>query len=454
MKLFSRHYGTERFFFLIFGFFAIFIGMVIYSGVCKTRANHQTLSTTAVYTPNYTWSRTSDPGSVVGVFRSSDNTKVLVLLHNGTEDRANKSSVSAKDYTVFMTGRDEPLMNKPSLAIYSYGDTGYVGLYFTDVSGFKEQIVSLIVRNDTAASIVSDENDRAANIEQDVSFYDHNQIRIYVNLGAKGVDAVPCMDEEVFRPEAFYLDILKSENYGQLVNDMIGRLDVMQNELTDVALYEERLSQMGIAIPEKSDYIAYDSIETAIDYSNYNVMYGYELEPQYNEDGSPKKSEPQKYKVMTDQGEKEYLYRYLNTKYLYPGTCNLIWQNKDMSSGFIDQIIAGTDGKIKSYEEYRDISEAAKLENTDTVAEYLNILSQHSSWRTTAGDYINFDSPLQADLTKVNTINSYTELVRSYLAHKSEYLSCMDSILEMEYVNSSIRDVTTVNANAESFYMY
>ena len=68
MKLFSRHYGTERFFIMIAVCFAVLVVLSTYGGIIEHQNNRQRISSTAIYNRNYIWSRTGSKGEVVGMF--------------------------------------------------------------------------------------------------------------------------------------------------------------------------------------------------------------------------------------------------------------------------------------------------------------------------------------------------------------------------------------------------
>ena len=65
---------------------------------------------------------------------NSRNTGVFLLIKN---DDVALTSTNADDYQVFLTGADGDLQNNPSMTVYSFGLTGYVGFYFTDAKGFR-----------------------------------------------------------------------------------------------------------------------------------------------------------------------------------------------------------------------------------------------------------------------------------------------------------------------------
>ena len=72
-KIFGKHYGTERFFILLFVLFGLIISLFIYAGTIQHKRNQFSLGSTPLYTSNYRWSRTSAEGNVVKMLSNSRN---------------------------------------------------------------------------------------------------------------------------------------------------------------------------------------------------------------------------------------------------------------------------------------------------------------------------------------------------------------------------------------------
>lgn len=471
-KYFGRHYGTERFFVLIAAF-VVLLGFLTGTSIYAAHMDGiRTLTGTAVYTTSYTWSRTSDKGKVVGISSNSDNTKVFIMLYNESG-----ASRNASEYTAYMTGADAPMVNHPVCTMYSYGN-GYFGICLTDARGFNNQIYSIILRNDTAASILADSNTFDPNIERDQSFYDHNQIRLYVNLGAVGIEKLHTLDEEVISPMDIYADMIKSKEYQEIVNKLIVNTETMQSQYAKVLNYRNDLANWVI-VPDMPYYVRDDHINTlAFDKEEPNIftvsMCGEisgSIGSKYNEfeisseDVSGNVLSGIDYtdaKKYIDRDGIEHNYYYLHTEYLFPGCVNFDWQGRDLSYGFINQIYA--DGaKIADsemlfyYERYRSFKEVYGSSNYKEMMPE-RIYGTYDIWRDLSGNSINPNSSggggNSYDSTVNSTITAYQTAINGYMSEKSKYYANLDAILALEYNVRSMSRMLTTNSDTESFYLY
>ena len=75
-KIFGKHYGAERFFIMIFLCLAVIVSMYVYAFQISNESKRTTIASTALYTTEYTWSRTSAKGTVEALYTNTDNTRV------------------------------------------------------------------------------------------------------------------------------------------------------------------------------------------------------------------------------------------------------------------------------------------------------------------------------------------------------------------------------------------
>lgn len=452
MKLFGRHYGTERFFIMIFVCLLALISIFVYGGNIKADLQKQTIASTALYTRNYKWSRTSATGRVVSLVSNSTNTKVFMLIQNDS-----LASFDAKDYEVFFTSTDGTRANDPKLTIYAYGTSGYVGFYFTDAKGFANEVVNIIVRNNTAASDLANEN--TMNLEvRDQSFIDNNQIQIIANFGADGMEKSTAMDGQNVNQLKLFTDTAGRLPSGTHVTSRLNNLQSKANSLLDdmnrsKLLYEQyaqNLDQMAVIVPEVPYYIASDIVNTAPNdfihepdkftsemiqnnntSSGTNFLGGGSNNNQDNQTSKPNQNLGITGATYVDEetGQTKN-YNYYHTDYLLPGTIHIDWQGRQMSDGFITQTSFYKDqiepDMYSAYEAYINW-------RTDMMHEYESVelydKVNWESWRKKDGSYVD---PTNDTAGVLNIANSYENEVNNYIVAKSQYLQCIHDMLALE----------------------
>lgn len=470
MKLFSRHYGTERFFIMIFLCIALLIGLGVYSGMIQAENNKTYVAETAIYTRTYSWSRMStNTGSVAGMITNKDHTAVFLLLKNND---ASAISYNAEDYQVFMTGRDQKLVNVPVLTTYVYGTTGYVGFYFKDARGFANMVYSLIIRNDSAASIAAGETQLGAAAQQDTSFRDHNQIRLYLNFGASGVDVNGILDEVALDPNGAPMRLVADMNlatagdgtgvsarYDAACKTAQEHLTTMSTSLMQVTQYRENLASMSVVVPDVPYYMAGDRIDTvpndfAEEVSVFDAgmisgggsdgfatsIMGFgdsgqqQAQSGNDDDGeAPKKTGSTKpAATYVDNEGKTHEYYYLHTDVLYPGAVSLDWQGNRLSGGYVSRIgqfAEGTTSFSSMYSAYVEWRDGMKAQYGTAMS--LNI--SYDAWRKIDGSYVDMNAAKTTPEGRIaEACTNYTDALNRYLQAKQSYFDTMAKIMDIE----------------------
>lgn len=478
-KIFGKHYGAERFFIMIFLCLAVIVSMYVYAFQISNESKRTTIASTALYTKEYTWSRTSAKGTVEALYTNTDNTRVFMLLKNESA-----TSFDAQEYSVYMTGRDTELVNDPKLAIYTYGASGYVGFYFTDAKGFANQVVSLIVRNDSAASDYASEHNMDKDVERDVSFRDHNQIRIYANFGASEMKNLEILNAESINPLQLFSDtagILPDgtdvrKAYSEARSNANSLLKKMSDEKIKLAQYRENLQVVNVIVPELPYYIKNDKINTTpnnfdnephqfdinmLESNNLSSASGTNFLVQGTGTNNTEKEEIDTTIVegtgatYTDKDGNILNYYYLHTDYYYPGTAQFDWQGRDLSFGFITQLNQYKGQIDKSgYEAYNDY-----IVWQNGYSEFVNEMPfkiDYDSWRRVDGTYVDLQDNL--DPTGAPTlITQYETTLNAYLENKKDYFETLDLILECESKLHRIGEAVTVNSGTsdnKNLYIY
>ena len=478
MKLFSKHYGTERFFIMIFACILAIVSIFIYAGKINADRNKHTLASTALYTHDYKWSRTSATGNVVSLITNKEKTKVFMLIKNN-----GYTSFDAREYEVFMTGAEGKLDINPSLTIYSYGTSGYVGFYFTDARGFKNEILKLIIRNDSEASKAANENNFDPNMVRDTSFREHNQVQILANFGASGIKVSTTFDSGNVNQIKLFVETAGTLSDGTDVTaefnkacaDANAALAAMNDAKLNYKGAAGNLRDMGVIVPDVPYYIAEDTVNT--------VPNDFTREPaKFNSDmidenagssgtdfmGGSENNTTSEIKDETSNNTSGitgatytgadgaiYNYNYFHSDYLLPGTVHIDWQGKILSDGFITQTSFYKDMKEpdirKAYDEYLEWRTEMKKEYDSAMPNSI----KYDSWRYQDGTYVDMSN---ADMSNIsNIINSYTNALSNYMNLKTQYFDCIHRILSLEAKVQLLGQNTTVfvdSADRHTLWLY
>lgn len=469
MKLFDKHHGTERFFIMIFACIIALGAIFGYAGKINADRNKHTIASTALYTGGYKWSRTSATGHVVSLISNNERTKVFMLIKNDMF-----TSFDARDYEVFMTGTDGKIESNPSLTIYSYGATGYVGFYFTNAKGFDNQVLNMYIRNDSAASDMATENTYDPNAVKDKSFRDHNQIQILANFGASGMQVSSAFDGanvnqiKLFTETAGVLP--DGTNVYEVFNGACGDARAALDAMSDVKLrinqYAENLDQMAIVVPELPYYIKTDIVNTTPnDFTKEPVKFVEEMAEGDNSAssgtnflGETEIANKDTGNVMADNTEGEgagtgkvdqngVKYNYYHVEYMWPGAIHLDWQDKILSDGFITQTSFYkdmTDPDVrKAYEKYLEWRSESKDMYDSLMPSYVS----YDAWRKKDGSYVDMADTNMTGEPRI--INEYVKAVNEYLSLKRKYFDAMHRILEVEAKVQLIGQNTTIFVDSE-----
>lgn len=480
-KIFGKHYGTERFFVLLFAMFFAIVALFGYSASIQHDLNKFRVGSTALYTYGYTWSRTSSGGSVKNLVSNKSGTAVFLLIKN---DDPSMTSTNADDYQVFMTGLDEPLSNSPAMTVYSFGLTGYVGFYFTDAKGFANQRYSLILRADSAGSQMADESMFDTSV-RDESFRDHNQVRLIMNFGASGIDRLPVMDEPGLTPMKLMCDLnidlngfgLTEDggNFDILKSTAESTLEQMNTSLVSIAQYRATLDENGVIVPDLPYYLAGDAVNfVPNDFTREPSVFEIDMVSggssgsgtsfvgngsgqstgNTSQAGDPTGNSGTG-ATWTDYEGKVHQYMYLHTDYLYPGTAHVQWQGAKLSDGLITQTRfyqGGAQSLDEAYGSYSSWCKACKADYDSSMPSYV----RYDSWRMKDGSYVDMVNAKGLDKQIVDMINRYVTEVNNYAVLKAQYLKSVNSMLQSEAAIQALRTMIYSNngSSARNLWLY
>lgn len=401
---FDSHHKMERFG-VLFGF--LLLGLVITTGVSFREYLKQLnikLGNDAIYTESFTSSISGVNGKVRGVYTNKDKTRALLLVK--FEDPS-LVSLDAKDYQAYVSAKGQTRQVSPKGAIYSFGSTGYLGVYLSDVDGFPTQVLDITVRHN--ANLGGDMG--TVNPEEmDASFAKHDQFRIYCNPGASKATHLAALDSEQLSISDIYKETVGDFEEEEIREKLNDSLALMQQNLAKRDEYGRRLTAQGMVLPEEPQYMQGDTVTES-------------------EDG-----------VLS-----------LHTQTVFPGGYDFDWQSKQIADGgYLDSLkereMGETDEKM--------FARMGNLVNTTDTA-LLTTLSD--AWFRQDGS--EFD-PYLSDL--LPTDETIVSLIGDYEAAQSEYLSTklayqqtqLRELLYLEYLSGEQDSQFTVNSEDQAIILW
>ena len=154
----KKHQRIEKFT-AMFTVLAVLLVIVCSACVVKhIEAGQIKLGTTALYSPKFTTTTSRTQGSVSGVYTSQDKKRSLVMIKF---DNVDHISTDAGQYRVLLTGstpsmQKQKLQSNPAAMIYSFGSSGWMGVYLVDQNAFPSQIMYMRVISDSVLSTKQD----------------------------------------------------------------------------------------------------------------------------------------------------------------------------------------------------------------------------------------------------------------------------------------------------------
>lgn len=246
----GSHYTIERFAVIMAALSlsgVLVVGMTVWGAIS---AGNTVLGETALYSTSFVSSRTGVKGTVEPVYVNSDRDRALVLMKFETPSQM---SSNAADYYVYGTGIDggpgggpEKLEKPLAGALYSFANTGYLGIILEAPDGFAPQLINLTVR--ARKELMTPRNQPTAP-GMDNSFIEHDQWRIVINPAASGALHLPALDSErIPEPENVfaYAVTWREEQAKRKILDR--KLADMKTQLTRISNFTSMMGQTSARV--------------------------------------------------------------------------------------------------------------------------------------------------------------------------------------------------------------
>ena len=252
----DSHHKIERFMagsaiiFTLLGFSFVSAGYSAYE------SGKMDLSTTAIYSQTFTTSQSGVQGTVDGVWRNKDNSKVLVLMH--INEKSNSFSTDANKYRAFVTGREKEKYVDPATPftgqIITFGNNSYLGVLLDAAEPFQPQVLSMIMRNGSGLSTEKrlDFGDDEEAI-YDESFTNHDQWRVTFNPSASEVQYLPALDKTTPELSTIYAETVIADLEKNIKRSLDIKLIELQASLKRIEEYENFIDTTRVNLGASGD---------------------------------------------------------------------------------------------------------------------------------------------------------------------------------------------------------
>lgn len=231
------HYAIERFGISVALIVIAFVVIIVAATTFTLQANAQRDATQALYTSSFTTTGTGTSGTVNGIYRNSDGTRVAVLMQLSSMD---STSIDASKYSCTLSGVDgfgylENVKSSPACGLYVYGDSGYMVFYLTNAEAFPRQKLALNVNMGLTLSGSSIKDTTAT-----------DSFTVQFNPGADGVTTSDSLDGDTFNPVSFHEETVTSKDEASLRKKLADDIGTMRTELSAISEYMDRVKSDGI----------------------------------------------------------------------------------------------------------------------------------------------------------------------------------------------------------------
>lgn len=432
----NPHYRMERFGAMVL--FFVFVMGIIFS-ICLKRQHDSkqlNLGIQAQYTVSTQFSLTGEMVDVSGVWRDSGLTKCFVLLH--TESMKNLPTEASK-YEMFLTSYDskKKLTCNPKGAIYVFGNTGYVGLYFHDDAGFENNLYDVVVRN---WDMVAEGNvELAQSIYGDESFWHFNQIQFYANFAGTGAPVAGFLENGSFTPEDIYTELVLESDSGSIRDRLNQDLYTMNQAMAVINTYRDRLDSYGMVVPEVPVSIAGDCIVGNPELTESNPS-AFDASMLTNRSGVS-----DNYDVSIDASDESYAdgdRLYLVTDYVFPGGIQYNYQDVKIADHVLDDL------------KPEELTYSQWLTSKSVESKTYSIPEPTFSWKYKDGRAFVADENKKSEAIAVDIANYETAVKTMVSTKKSFQTSDLYSLLQVDDSNRGLSDLFSVAAEDNTLILY
>lgn len=417
----DSHHAIERFG-IFFGLLVV-TGLVIGagSGVAAFQSGRDTLSTQALYTPDFTTSKTQLNGKIAGVYRNELGNRALVMMDFGEQAQI---SYNATDYQAFLLGSDNVAKAEKVTtdgvtgSVQVFGSTGYIGVLLEAKEPFERQVLNLTMRANAELSFAQQLNDGQGTdaLAGDKTFAKYDQWRVFFNPAASDATHITALDTPNFDAGRAYYDIVLQPEEKTAREKLEAQLVKMRADLTQIASYTSDLQT------------------TKVD----GVFLRPATVPEAIRDDQVVGQSTAEIQATTPNAEGTLA---LETKTVVPRGYNFDWRNGSVYEGYLDALVPHSQG----FAAYLANKAAEPSDRTNTEINNLPwILSDGTDLKK---DYRSSDVTIRPLVTVMNNLS---QAYQNYVKDKSEYQTqLLPELLELDVELRNVRSNTSVHSGDE-----
>lgn len=431
LKKFGSHYAIERFgviFVSLVACMCILVGSIFAN---KIKSDRKILTGQAIYTQQFAMSQSGDVCSIKGLYVSDDKTKCFISMQFPSMDNL---SMDAKDYAIYLTGSDASirktdLKSRPDARLYVFGNTGLMGLYLYEPTGFPSQIVSVMLQcMKNYSGAVGD----AGSV---------NQGQFFINPGGEFATHAEFLNNKDWTVAQAYEEInVRSEEKvirTQLRNDLFE----MRNQKLLINAAIQRLENYDIMSPELPEEIAGDKFFAINpnDADMSELSWSSDRSIWFNADD------------QSEQYSDDEVHLYLNPQYVLSGGYNFNWQNTYIRDGFLKELTG-----LESVTEWNDYFSQMSSKQSDDEFD----LDDIKFYYTNGKEFTDTSATQAGGSTKrsesiANNIKAFEDACSAYYEAKNAYQR--EHLLQLLQIECNMHDVTdtyTCNSNEDGSLVY
>ncbi|PZU04647.1 MAG: hypothetical protein DI630_00595 [Gordonia sp. (in: high G+C Gram-positive bacteria)] len=345
----GSHYTIERFGVIVAALSVtgvLVIGLTVWGAIT---AGNAVLGETALYNTTFVTSRTGVEGTVNPVYVNERRDRALVLMKFETPSQM---SSDAADYYVYGTGIDggpgggPTTLEKPLAgALYSFANTGYLGVILEAPDGFAPQLINLTVR---ARKELMTPRNRPMSAGMDNSFVEHDQWRVVINPSASKARHLRALDSDrIPEPEDIFADVVtwRDEQAKRKILDR--RLADMKTQLTRISNYTSLMAETSVPVGENSSVrLLPPALPAAIDGDSITGMDATELRRALRErplnqiEGVANKTQRARLLDTFSDGYTVNTYT-LNSARAMSGGTDFNWRGRSVADGYFETLGTG-----------------------------------------------------------------------------------------------------------------
>lgn len=443
--IFDKHHKMERFGVLFIVLFSLLAAFFVAGYRTKKVAEKFVVTDKALYTTQAKWSLTGQEINIKNIYRNTDSTRVLLVL-SMNEESMKEFSTNANDYKVFIVSAEDTgkVTHDIHGTCYVFGDTGRIGILFSDPKSFEKGLAHILLRNE--AQISSKPNVFLEFDEAKTSFENFNQIEIMANLGGNEAIKAASLDDVEIDVTKMYLECVVPDKYDEVKTECAAKLDELNTKSSLMFEQKRRLSSYGFSVPfptcllgDKLTGKAENTVDNPYAFTASMLSDNTsKIDTDYNSISDDTSDVMQRYVANNDVR--------LKTSFVFPGGVQFDYQKSTFDNLMINSVMVDT----SSYENWRSLK---KAESEEYVG--YTWFSKNVQWFLNGTEYIAGDATYdKLGKTYDDTITEYTNCVNDVIDCKKEYQKeTLYKLLDFEYFAKMISKVVSINDSDNFVYV-